>query len=314
MAKYVKNYSYKGYKIKETLNETFDIFKPSWDPNMPIFEEYSSINEAKEWINSDIKDDENERLMKENAVKEYAKRFNRILEYTFGTKTEITEDETDPNAQAADPNAAPADPNAAPPQGGDPNAAPVDPNADPNAQAQGGDPNAMPADPNAAPPEEVDGEYEDIDIEGEEGGLQPDDNVIDVSQITGAQQETNDEMKQLTDKFEQLLKLNDKVTQTLERLAQSAEESKSGLQSVKDDLAQRVPTEVEKLKGRTSYSEPFGNTVEDYWKGRSTGDKYDIYPNDEEQEYVLRKSDLESINPQTVYSSFNQKLRDIVGF
>ena len=62
MAKYVKKYSYKGYKIRETPEETFDIFKPSWDPNDPIFEELSSIEAAKEWINSDIKLDKEETL------------------------------------------------------------------------------------------------------------------------------------------------------------------------------------------------------------------------------------------------------------
>jgi len=62
MAKYVKKYSYKGYKIKETPEGTFDIFKPSWDPNDPIFEELSSIESAKEWIISDIKLDQEETL------------------------------------------------------------------------------------------------------------------------------------------------------------------------------------------------------------------------------------------------------------
>jgi hypothetical protein len=329
MAKYIKKYSYKGYKIKETPEGEFDIFKPSWDENEPVFDGVANIEDAKSWIVSDIKDDEDDRMMKENAVKDYAKRFKFICEYNFGTS--ITEDDANPAAAGADPNAAaggvpPAgDPNAAMPGGippaGDPNAAAgMDPNApamggvppagDPNAAMPGGDPNAPAGmDPNAA----QDGEFEDIDMDGGDG-LQPDDNVIDVSQITSSQQQTNDEMQQLDDKFEKLLQLSDKVTQTLEKLSQSAEANQREMQSVKDDLAKRVPTEIEKLKGRVSSGDPYGQTVEDYWKQRKNGDKYDIYPDDEEKEYVLRKSDVEEINPQTVYNSFNNKLRSLVGF
>jgi len=316
MKKYVKKYSYKGYKIKETLDGCFDIFKPSWDPNEPVFEELSNIEATKAWILSDIKDDDNERIMKENAVRNYAKRFKMITEYGFNTRLEEEGEEADPNA---DPNAAPpADPNAGMDPNADPNAPPpADPNADPNAAPAdpnvGMDPNA---DPNAAPMEGEE-EYEDIDMEGEEGGLQPGDNVIDISQLTDGQDKANSDMEELKNKFEQLLQLNDKVTQTLEKMAQTAELNNQELQSVKSDLAQRVPTEVEKLKGRRTFSEPYGQTVEDYWKQRPGGDKYDIYPDGEgdgEKEYVLRKSDIENINPQTAYGSFNQNLRNLVGF
>ena len=53
-----KKYSYKGYKIKETIDGLFDIFKPDCDPNEPVFEELSSIDGVKEWINSDLTLDE----------------------------------------------------------------------------------------------------------------------------------------------------------------------------------------------------------------------------------------------------------------
>jgi len=312
MAKYNRKiYSYKGYKIKENLETGgFDIFKPSWDPNYPVFEELPDLEHAKVWIESDKKSDDEERIMKENAVRNYAQRFKIICEYNFNTRLE-EEGEGDPNA---DPNAAPpADPNAAPPADagveGDPNAAPpADPNAAPPTDAGvEGDPNAMPM--------EGEGDFEDVEMD--EGGLQPDDNVIDVSEITGNQEQTNSEMEELKSKFEQLVQLNDRVTQTLEKLAQSAESSQSAIQSVKDDLAQRVPTEIEKLQARPTQSGPFEHTVEDYWKNRPGGDKYDIYPDTEEDgepEYVLRKSDIENINPQSVYNSFNQKLRDIINF
>ena len=298
MAKYIKKYSFKGYKIKETADGSFDIFKPDWDPNEPVFEELSSIDDAKEWILSDIALDENHKIMKENAVKEYAKKFKMICEYGFNTRIE-EEGEPDPNAQP-----------------------------DPNADAQAVDPNTTPPvegeevpnmeDTNSVPPVEgEDSQYEDIEMEDDETGLQPGDNVIDVSKITDGQEETKDEMQNLKDKFEELVKLNDKVTQTLDRIVKSAEENKNELQSVKTDLAQRIPTDIEKLKGRTTTSGPYNQTVDDYWRNRPGGDKYDIYPDDkdnEEKEYILRKSDIENINPQTVYNSFNQKLRDIVGF
>jgi hypothetical protein len=311
MRKYVKKYTFKGYKIKETSDGCFDIFKPSWDPNEPVFEELSSVEAAQEWVLSDIKSDDNKRIMKENAVRDYAKRFKLLTEYGFNTRLEEEGEEADP---AADPNAAPpADPNVEM----DPNAA-ADPAADPNA-APPADPNATvdpAADPNAVPMEGEE-EYEDIEMEGDEDGLQPGDNVIDISQLTDGQDKANSDMEELKAKFDQLVQLNDKVTQTLDKMAQTAEMNNQEIQSVKSDLAQRVPTEIEKLKGRVTKSTPYEQTVEDYWKQRPGGDKYDIYPDgegDQEKEYILRKSDIENINPQSVYGSFNQNLRNLVGF
>ena len=320
MAKYIKNYTYKGYKIKQISEGKYDLFNPSWDANYPILEEVKDLETAKEWINSDIKSVEESRIMKENNVKDYLVRFNeimnygskkkRVVEYSFGTR--LSEEDADPNA-AANPNTAiPADPNAA-------GAADTNPAAgnDTGAETSGLDSNddSSAMDGADATPMEDEGEFEDIEMD-DEGGLQPGDNVVDVSQITDSQQQTNDEMQQLKDKFEQMIQASDKVVQTMEKLAQTAEDNQKELQNVKDDLAQRVPTEIEKLKGRKTFSEPFGNTVDDYWKNRPRGDKYDMYPDneEEEQEYVLRKSDIENINPQTVYNSFNQKLSDLVKF
>jgi hypothetical protein len=213
MAKYLKTYSFKGkYKIKERSDgDGFDVFNIEWDPYEPDFENLPSIEDAKQWILNNIAMDEQKKVKAKESVSEYAKKFKMLSEYSFWGGPLTEEDPAEPPAD---------DPNAAAP--------PADPNADPN---------AMPPDG---------GEFEDIDIDdGGEDAMQPDDNVIDVSAITGAQEQTNAELQQLSDRFEQLLQLNDKVTQTLDMLAQSAEENRKEVQSVKDDLALRVPTETE---------------------------------------------------------------------
>lgn len=232
-------------------------------------------------------------------LSEDIKRYQQILEYvTLGGHIEEEGEDPnamggapggDPNAMGGDPNAmggAPGgdpnamggDPNA---MGGDPNAAAggvegfnpqSDPNADPN--AMGGDPNAMGGDPNA--------------MGGEQPG--PDDNVIDIDELTNAQDETNTAVQDLSAKFDQLLSVVDKFEKFIDK-------NDSEIASLKQELEKRNPTPIEKLDLRTvNDSYPFNVKPNDYWKDKEATSNYRVGGDETEvpEQYDLHQSDIDS--------------------
>ena len=251
-------------------------------------------------------------------LSEDIKRYQQILEYVnlSGHIDEEGEDQNqDPNAMGGapggDPNSMGGDPNAmggAP--GGDPNAMGGDPNAmggapggDPNAMggdpnAQGGgvegfdpqtDPNAMGGDPNAMGGDA--GAMEDpmADMGAEQPG--PDDNVIDVDDLTNAQDETNQAVMDLNDKFEKLLGAVDKIERFIDK-------NDSEIASLKQELEKRNPTPIEKLDLRTvNDSYPFNVKPNDYWKEKEETSNYRVGGDEMEvpEQYDLHQSDVDDV-------------------
>ena len=186
----------------------------------------------------------------------------------------------DPNAMGGDPNAMGGDPNAMgggmDPMGGDPNAMGGDPNAmgggmnlapnagmdnqDPNAMdggmdPMGGDPNAMGGDPMAG---------DDMGMDGSQPG--PDDDVIDITQLTDTQnqmQQNQDEQGQKLDDIDThlatLMRIVDKFTQALD-----ANDAK--LNDLKKEIEKRNPTEEETMNVRLhAGGNPFDQKPEEFW-------------------------------------------------
>ena len=191
----------------------------------------------------------------------------------------------DPNAMGGDPNAAGGDPNAMggdpAAMGGDPNAdggvEGFDPQADPNA---GGDPAAMGGDPGMEGP----------DAMGEEQPG-PDDNVIDIDDLTNAQDETNQVVQDLNSKFEKLLGVVDKFEKFIEK-------NDGEIASLKQELEKRNPTPIEKLDLRTvNDSYPFNVKPNDYWKTKEETSNYRVGGDETEvpEQYDLHQSDVDDV-------------------
>ena len=240
-------------------------------------------------------------------LSEDIKRYQQILEYVnlSGHIDEEGEDQNqDPNAMGGDPNAiggAPGgDQNA---MGGDPSAMGGAPGGDPNAMggdpnAQGGgvegfdpqtDPNAMGGDPNAMGDDA--GAMEDpmADMGTEQPG--PDDNVIDVDDLTNAQDETNQAVMDLNDKFEKLLGVVDKFEKFIDK-------NDSEIASLKQELEKRNPTPIEKLDLRTvNDSYPFNVKPNDYWKEKEETSNYRVGGDEMEvpEQYDLHQSDVDDV-------------------
>lgn len=259
--------------------------------------------------------------MKENnnlIVEEAMKRFQQIIEYVVPNTTQQVleaDDEGseepqedmggDQNAMGEDPNAMGGDPNA---MGGDPNAMGGDPNAmggegtpqgfDPQGDMSM-DPNAMDMDPNAMGTEQ----------------MQPDDEVIDVDDLTDSQEKTEKEVAKIDAKFDKVLK----AIGAFEELLRSNDEKIEGLKS---EFEKRNPTKVEKLHMQTARSYPFNQTPEEYWKEKEATSNYEIIDNDDKEKgkFVITADDVNGTENWKEISDtldddilFNQTLNRILG-
>ena len=277
-------------------------------------------------------------FIKQYNLSEAVKRFQQINEYTLLGDQKLNEvgedDMNDPNAQGQqqgmqqggqmqpqmggmqggqqgmqqDPNAmGGGDPSM---MGGDPNAMGGNPNAmggeDPG--MMGGDPNAMGGDP---------GMMDDPNAMGDPNvdTMQPDDEVIDVDELTQSQETTEYKIDGVNDKLTQLLQVND---QFLSALKQSEEK----IEALKAEIERRNPTDTEKMNIRSQASYPYSEFPRDYWDKKSAENPhYDItYNNDvspaKEQEFMLKSSDIKGLDDRKIGDSFEypMKLKDVLDY
>ena len=232
-------------------------------------------------------------MEKKNLIVEEAmKRFQQITEYVIAQDSRQVL-EADDEGATEDPNMMDGDPNA---MGGDPNA--MDGSETPegfNPQGgmdMGGDPNAMGAEP-----------------------MQPEDEVIDVDELTDAQEHTEHEVAKINSKFDKVLK----AIGAFEELLRSNDEKIEGL---KNEFEKRNPTKVEKLHMQTARSYPFNQTPEEYWKEKEATSNYEIIDNDDKEKgkFVITTDDVNGAENWKDISDtldddilFNQTLNKILG-
>lgn len=204
----------------------------------------------------------------------------------------------DPNAMAGgqDPMAG-GDPNAM--GGADPMAGGADQgmNLAPNAGMDGADPMAGGQDPIAGA---------DMGMDGSQPG--PDDDVIDITQLTDAQdqmQQNQDEQNQKLDDIDShlamLMKVVDKFTQALD-------DNDAKLNDLKKEIEKRNPTEEETMNVRLhAGGNPFDQKPEEFWdKFEDINNHYNITSNNDAPQYQLRKADIDSFNDRNVSKEFDE--------
>lgn len=279
------------------------------------------------------------KYLKESNLENVYKRMRQINEYviTNGSTFEADDMQQDPNA--ADPNAAPAqDPNMQAPAG-DQNATPApDMNADPNATApadpnMGGEPNAAP-DPNADPNGEMapaepdptigaeapdmgeDGEpVEDVDMEGDEAETAgPDDEVLDVDDLTNSQEAAEYKIDGVDDKLSKLLTIASKF-------AKAIEDNDNKINDLKAEVEKRNPTDIERINIRSQNSQPFSVNPGEYWDGvRAKNPNYqvvsdnEVSPNEEDKVYTITDDDIKDFNTREVEKSFSDFPKDLMDY
>ena len=267
-------------------------------------------------------------LYAKNIIEAYKKRFQEILEYTVPNSASLIEDDenapaddnTDPNAMGGDPNAMGGDPNT---MGGDPNAMGGDPNT------MGGDPNTMGEDPNAMGGETdltsnfnpQDNSIDTMEMNGDMQAdvMQPDDEVVDITELVDTQEETQEDIKSFDKKFVKAIE----AIQNIETLIKNNNNKiNSKIAEIESEMKRRNPTPMEKLSNRAANSYPFNISPEQYWNDKEKNSNYRVDDDNNgvgQEQYVITGADIngvsdwknisDSLNDDILY---NQTLNNIL--
>ena len=287
--------------------------------------------------------------MTKTNINEIKNNFRHLVEYV-SPRDGVDEVGEDPNAMGgADPSMG-GDPNAMggadPNMGGGPNAmGGADPSmgGDPNAMggadpSMGGDPNAMGgADPSmggAQSPEgfapqgvdqgmAMDGMGGDPNAMGGDpnmGGGEtpgPDDDVIEIDDLTDAQEDTEHKVDALTSKFERLMSSIDSIEQ---RINDIDAHTNQYLGSLKGEMEKRNPTPMQRLTMRSTKSSPYSITPNEYMNNYAPENYSDESDNNgaDDPQYKITKGDIDDfVDYNSIAKDIaNNKLglKDILGY
>jgi len=162
--------------------------------------------------------------------------------------------------------------------------------------------------------EEVPAEEEPIeDVMGMEGDVEIEDEFaeepmdmssdedtieVDVTDIVDKTEETKDSVDSVNTKMDELLqKLGD-----LESQVTGMDNIIDKIEGLEKEIERRNPTPVERLEMRSMDSYPYSVKLTDFWKDQ---EGYEVNGEKEDEEYVLKQSDIDEFNDDEIKDSFN---------
>lgn len=257
------------------------------------------------------------------------KRFRKLYEYSFN----ITEDDDDEMMDMSSSDNTQNDGGAMPNNmEGDGGAMPNDmqDNGDTMPDDMQGDDNAMPNDmqgdggvqgfnPNniedngSAIPDDMQGDDINTDT------MQPDDEVIDIDELTQSQEETEEKVEDVQVSME---KGFEKLLHVIKKLDKMIDNSSLNMEELKQEIEKRNPTPLEKLNMRAANdSYPFNVSPSEYWQTKEATSNYRIGGEEEEDapQYTITQNDIDNItdfrqiSKDLDDSQFNQNLLNIFG-
>lgn len=154
-------------------------------------------------------------------------------------------------------------------------------------------------------------------IDGEE--IQPEDEVIDVDDLTNSQEKTEEKVEDIHVTME---KGFDKLLDVVEKLNKMIDNSTANMEHIKQEIERRNPTPIEKLNMRAANdSYPFNVSPSDYWKEKEATSNYRIGGENEpdSEQYIITQGDIDDmtdfnrISKELEYSENSQNLMNIFG-
>lgn len=256
-------------------------------------------------------------IYESKVAKDAAKRFRMLCEYTFVTEEGEGEEMPDDPAMGGAPapeGSAPADPA----MGGAPA---------PENGAEGGAPGFNPEEGAGMEEDPAMGgaPAPDAGMDPSMGGdmgtepMQPEDEVIDVDELTNAQEETEEKVEDISVTME---KGFEKLLNIVGKLDQMIDASTNNMEQIKREIEKRNPTPLEKLNMRAANdSYPFNVSPESFWKEKEATSNYRIGGEDEPdaEQYTITQGDIDDItdfrqiSKDLSDSNFNQNLMNIFG-
>jgi len=141
---------------------------------------------------------------------------------------------------------------------------------------------------------EIEDEFADTEVESGEDTVE-----VDVTDIVDNTEATKTSVEGVSTKMDELLsKLTD-----LENQVSGMDKVIDKIESLEKEIEKRNPTPVERLEMRSMESFPYSVKLTDFWKDK---EGYEATEENEE-EYVLRQSDVENFDRNEIKSSFNYK-------
>ena len=146
--------------------------------------------------------------------------------------------------------------------------------------------------------------------------MQPDDEVIDVDELTQSQETTEYKIDGVNDKLTALMSVLPKF---IEALNQNDEK----INALKTEIEKRNPTAEEQMNIRSQASYPYTESPKGYWEEKMKENPHydviynnDVSPKDEQEEFTLHKDELGNYNDQDLARSFEypMELKDILKF
>jgi len=154
--------------------------------------------------------------------------------------------------------------------------------------------------------------------------MQPNDEVIDVDDLTQAQEKAEEKIDAMNSKFEKLMgAVEILVKQNAQRDKEAAEaERRASMQQAKleSELEKRIPTPQQRMTMRSTKSAPYAMTPNEYMNNYAPENYSDEDDNNgaDDMQYQITKDDIDRF---TDYASIakelnvnNQNLHDILGY
>ncbi len=271
------------------------------------------------------------------TIAEYKSPKQSLNEYTFVTAAQVTEDGQEDVGEIQQPN----------------DGMNQQQNAAPDAQNQGGGMNGqtnqqmppegaeMPQNGDMGSMPAADGGQQDMSMgdmsmnDGQEGGdmgdmdvpqveddgieteeMEPDDEVIDVDELTQSQEATEYKIDGVDDRLAKIYDVVRKFSEKLDTQEQS-------IIDLKAEFEKRNPTPEEKLNIRSQSTYPYCETPKGYWAEKTKENPYynvmydnDVSTADEQDKFEIKKNDISGLNMREISDSLDtdQNLKDYIGF
>lgn len=149
--------------------------------------------------------------------------------------------------------------------------------------------------------------------------MQPDDEVIDIDELTQSQEETEEKVEDVQVSME---KGFEKLLHVIKKLDKMIDNSSLNMEELKQEIEKRNPTPLEKLNMRAANdSYPFNVSPSEYWQTKEATSNYRIGGEEEEDapQYTITQKDIDNftdfrqISKDLDDSQFNQNLLNIFG-
>lgn len=142
----------------------------------------------------------------------------------------------------------------------------------------------------------------------EEGGEQEEDDVIDVDDLTDAQEKVNDKVNSVGRDLGNVDKKIGKLIGAIETLQNMFNQNNEKIEDLKREIEKRNPTQTEKLNLRSIDSYPFVDKPTDYWAKKAANSNYSVYGDNDEpttMEYVITNNDVDDFTERDIEDSFS---------